>query len=751
MNGETIAGAGRNLTVDGAGTTEIVAAIQTGTGSLTKSGSGVLVLSSTNNTYTGGTTINGGVLTGEISSLKGDIRDNATLAFGEPGTRSFGGNISGTGEVIKHSGGTLTLTGANSFTGGMHVFGGTLIGNTGSLPGNILNDATVVFDQQPAGTYAGNMAGIGTLIKQGAGTLRLSGINSFTGGTAVLQGTLVGNSASLPGNILNDAAVIFDQGSAGTYAGNMTGVGAFVKDGGGTLSLNGINTFTGGTTVLAGTLVGNTGSLPGNIVNEAAVVFDQPQAGTYAGDMTGRGSFAKQGGGTLALTGSNSFTGGTSVLDGALVGNTSSLPGNIVNDAVVVFDQARAGTYAGSMSGSGTFIKQGGGALTLAGLNTFSGGTAVLDGTLIANTTSLPGDILNNAAVVFDQARAGIYTGSIGGTGALMFRGGGSFNLTGNSGGFLGTTAVSGAKLSVNGWLGGSSLVVQQGGTLGGNGIVPAVTMQAGSTLAPGNSIGSIVVNGDASFNAGSSYQVETEADGASDLTAATGRLLLSGGIVDVHATATHRYHPINRWVIGMSNGGVVGTFAGATSDTGYLVPSLEYDARNAYLTLRRNDVDFRSAGTTGTQTAVAQMFNRLVGSATGSVADTVNTLYDLSPAQARPAFGSMSGLLYQYVAMNGLTSARSFLGVNMRHLGMTDGNDEDLNPTTGHALSYLTSGAAGSTLLGSPADRGKTITGSGCRASAAPPPTTPQGWNTAPTHRRSVWSSASTPTSATA
>jgi outer membrane autotransporter protein len=56
---------------------------------------------------------------------------------------------------------------------------------------------------------------------------------------------------------------------------------------------------------------------------------------------------------------------------------------------------------------------------------------------------------------------------------------------------------------------------------------------------------------------------------------------------------------------------------------------------------------------------------------------------------------------------MNGLTSARSFLGVNMRHLASSGGDEEGLNPATGHTLSYLTSGAAGSTQLGSPSSSG--------------------------------------------
>ena len=125
-------------------------------------------------------------------------------------------------------------------------------------------------------------------------------------------------------------------------------------------------------------------------------------------------------------------------------------------------------------------------------------------------------------------------------------------------------------------------------------------------------------------------------------------------------------------------------------------------EGNNAYLTLRRNDVDFRSDGTVGNQTSVALVFNRFVNVATGVVADSVNNLYDLSNGQALNALSTMTGVQYQYTAMNGLTSARAFMGANMRHLEMTDATDDaNLNPTTGHTLNYLTSGAAGSTMLG--------------------------------------------------
>ncbi len=78
----------------------------------------------------------------------------------------------------------------------------------------------------------------------------------------------------------------------------MSGTGLLTKSGAGTLTLTGVNNYVGGTTVTAGTLQGDTTSLQGNIVNNAAVVFDQAVAGTYAGAMSGTGSLTKNNAGT---------------------------------------------------------------------------------------------------------------------------------------------------------------------------------------------------------------------------------------------------------------------------------------------------------------------------------------------------------------------------------------------------------------------------------------------------------------------
>jgi autotransporter-associated beta strand protein len=95
-------------------------------------------------------------------------------------------------------------------------------------------------------TFGGVLSGVGGIEKQGASTLTLTGTNDYSGGTTVSAGTLAGDTASLQGNITNHAAVDFHQTSDGAYAGNM--------DGTGTLTLSGTNTYTGMTTVQSGTL-----------------------------------------------------------------------------------------------------------------------------------------------------------------------------------------------------------------------------------------------------------------------------------------------------------------------------------------------------------------------------------------------------------------------------------------------------------------------------------------------------------------
>ena len=139
------------------------------------------------------------------------------------------------------------------------------------------------------------------------------------------------------------------------------------KQGTGILTLSGSNSYTGGTTINAGTLQGDSVSLQGDITNNSALIFDQTIAGTYGDIISGGGTVTKQGSGTLTLSGANTYSGGTTVSDGTLQGDATSLQGDIVNNSVLTFNQAVGGTYGDIISGTGSVNKIGGGTLTLGG------------------------------------------------------------------------------------------------------------------------------------------------------------------------------------------------------------------------------------------------------------------------------------------------------------------------------------------------------------------------------------------------
>jgi autotransporter-associated beta strand protein len=421
------------------------AGTMSGSGSLIKNGTGTVTLTGPN-TYSGGTTINNGTLAGSSTSLQGDITNNAHLQFDQAGNGTYSGTISGSGNVIKNGNGTLTLTGPNTYSGGTTISGGTLQGNTTSLQGNVLNNSTLEINQANAGTFGGNITGTGNVVKSGNGTVTLNGTNNYTGGTTVSGGSLQGTTNSVQGNIANNANVELNQGFNGTYAGTMTGNGSLNKNGLGTVTLTGPNTYSGGTNVSGGTLQGTTTSLQGNITNNANVEFNQSTNGTYTGTMSGNGSLVKNGTGNITLSGPNTYSGGTTVNNGTLTGTTTSIQGNVANDATVQFDQASNGTYAGSISGSGNLIKNGTGTVILTGPNTYSGGTTISAGTLQGNTTSLQGNILNNSTLAINQANSGTLNGNISGIGNLVKSGTGTVTLNGTNN-YTGGTTVSGGTL----------------------------------------------------------------------------------------------------------------------------------------------------------------------------------------------------------------------------------------------------------------------------------------------------------------
>ncbi|WP_247554278.1 autotransporter-associated beta strand repeat-containing protein [Bradyrhizobium sp. 138] len=383
----SIAGAGfyllgaNELTVGSNNQSTEVSGVIAGTGgSLVKIGTGTLTLSGTN-TYTGGTTINGGTL--------------------QLGTLASTGTILGTVRI--GSSGTLDVV--NADTSGITAItnDGTAIFRTASSAGSIAGagfydlgaNQLTVGSSNLSTEVSGVIAGTGgSLVKIGTGTLTLSGTNTFTGGTTIAAGTLqIGNggaTGSIVGNVVNDGVLAFNRSDTITLAGDISGSGAVQQIGSGTTILTGDNSYTGGTTIAAGTLqIGNggtTGSIVGNVVNDGVLAFNRSDAITWAGDISGSGALRQTGSGTTILTGDNSYTGGTTIAAGTLqIGNggtTGSIVGNVVNDGVLAFNRSDAITLAGDISGSGSVQQIGSGTTILTGTNTYSGDTIVSSGRL---------------------------------------------------------------------------------------------------------------------------------------------------------------------------------------------------------------------------------------------------------------------------------------------------------------------------------------------------------------------------------
>ncbi|MCX7428827.1 MAG: autotransporter-associated beta strand repeat-containing protein [Planctomycetia bacterium] len=315
---------------------------------LDKWGDGTLTLTGTN-TYSFRTRIFAGTLRlgdGTTNgSVLGNITNNGILEFANGSDQTFSGIVSGTGAVIKSGEDTLTLLGAQTYSGGTTISDGTLqLGHAatdGSVVGNVVNDGILEFASASDQTFAGLISGTGSLIKSGAGTLTLPSANTYEGDTAIRCGTLrLGNAGSL-----------------GTSTMDYDGDGF-----GGQIDFGGL------TAVTLGGLKGSQDLVLGNDADQAVVlsVGGNNADTTYAGVLGGSGSLVKVGTGTLTLAGDNTYAGETTIQGGTLaVGNggaTGSLGiGTVIDNGSLVFNTSDAqrafvvGSGSLTLSGSGTF------------------------------------------------------------------------------------------------------------------------------------------------------------------------------------------------------------------------------------------------------------------------------------------------------------------------------------------------------------------------------------------------------------
>jgi len=637
------------------GVTATIDARMNGSSTLGKYDSGTLVLNASNG-YTGGTALNGGTLVlgndkalgnGLLTAANGTTLDsntavtvrnnvalNGALTIAGSNAMDLNGTVSGAGGLIKNGAANLTLSGVNSYAGGTLLnAGGLIVGNGAALgsgtlavggaatldntqalalANNIALNAGLTVQGSQDLTLNGNISGAGSLTKNGASTLTLNGANSYTGGTYVNSGTLVlGTGGSLAatgivsvasgatfdlsagqgaqvfgtlagaGNIKMGTNSLLAGGSAdGTFGGSVSGTGTLVKQGSGTQTLTGANSYTGGTLVADGTLragsttalVQGTGyqvltgavlDLNGNALLASSLSgggtvalgggrltadIAAGSASTYMGIVVGSGDLVKTGAGALALTGGSAFTGGVQLKQGSialghaqglgtgtlamddgtvisLIANGMTIANNLAmtgtNDPVIDTG-ANTATWAGAITGGGFLTKQGTGVLTLASAgNTYTGATDVAQGTLkagAANTFSSASAHTVASGAVLDLAGYSQTVASLNNSGAV--------NLSGSTPGAV--LKVTGPYVGNNGKLGVSTV-------LGADGSATDKLLLSGpSAIASGSTTVQIANAGGLGAQTGSQgIQVISTENGAS---LQPGSFTLAGGHVDAGA-----------------------------------------------------------------------------------------------------------------------------------------------------------------------------------------------------------------------
>lgn len=271
------------------------------------------------------------------------------------------GNVAVSNGRLILGGTSIPLLPAVAVTGGifdLNGYGTTITDLTGSAGGTITSSSNTTVALALGGEnstrYDGvlaNSAGTLNLVKQGGGTLTLGGVNTFTGTTSITGGALVLDNALALQNSTFDTT-----GSGSLSFGSLSAASFGGLTGSGNLDL---------TALPSGFTVGG-----GN------------QSSTYGGILSGAGGLTKTGTGTFIVTASQAFSGATTISQGTLqVGNGSTtgwLPaGAITNNGVLAFNRSDNVTASGGISGSGSVRQAGGGQLTLSGSNSYAGGTLI--------------------------------------------------------------------------------------------------------------------------------------------------------------------------------------------------------------------------------------------------------------------------------------------------------------------------------------------------------------------------------------
>lgn len=544
-----------------------------------------------------------------------------------------------------------------------------------------------------------------TSILQPAGTVPINYLASFDGHTPGTTNTL-GLSFFLQNSVLfdlqnravgytpffvTDASLVTTPAAALTVtgesvplglAGVISGGGSMTIENGAAVQLSATNTYTGETKIAAGSgdlargklLISGPGSIASSsgVTNDGILDISRAWARVSIQSLSGNG-LVSLGGQNLTITNANGSFAGT-LSDGGYypgTGGSLTIAGGHQTLSGHNFHTGGTTVSAGTLSLTGTMI----GNLDIAAGATFTttGGYSVASGATLANAGTFQsigaalfnqGNVLNSGTLTSDLINAGSFTNNGVLTGALL-----------NLGSLSGTGTINGAmtndgSLAVNGLINGN---LTSNGRLSGTGTINGIVTN-NAIVAPGNSIGTLNVTGSYTQAPGSSYQVEVNAAGQSDLinvTGVPGTATINGGMVNV-LPASGVYAPSTTYTILSASGGVTGAYAGVGTPLPFLRSLLAYDANNVYLTLKPGG--FAMGGLTSNQTAVGGALDRGVAGASGDFATVVGTMAGYTLAQGQAAMTTLSGQGYSGFGTANLGGGLLFMNALGQQMSMVRG-----------------------------------------------------------------------------
>ena len=529
MSGNMAVASGATLTVVGSMNTAL-SGVVSGLGGLTKNSSSTLTLSG-NNSYSGTTTVTAGVLNIKHANALGETTGSTTVsnaaALELQGGITVGAEaLSLTGTGVSNNGALRNISGSNTYGGAITLAGATRINSDAdllTLSGGISGAQNLTIGGSGNTTISNAIAtSTGRLTKDGLGTLTLSAANTYTGATTINAGTL-------------SIAAITNGGVAGAL-GNSTNAEGNLTLGGGTLEYTGS---TSNSTDRNFTLTAGTSSAI-SVSNSAGSLTISGVAINTTGNLT------KSGAGTLILTRANLYTGTTTISAGTLqigAGGTSgslSSASVINNNGTLVFNRSDTMTqgtaFTSTIGGTGNLIQAGTGTLVLSGVNTYTGSTTVSAGNLtISNASALGGT--GSGTTVANGASLQIQGDIAVGAEALTLTGSG-FSSSGALRNLSGANSLTGAIT-----LSGATTIGSDAGTLtlsgGISGTQNLTFTGAGNTTISGaiaTSTGTLTKNGSGTttLNAANTYTGTTTVNSGT-LTAATANALGNSTVIDVN------------------------------------------------------------------------------------------------------------------------------------------------------------------------------------------------------------------------